>query len=62
MPQENKNDFKQMFQREVACRAIACHNIHHGVGRVQEGGTGMVAFGDMKGCITKVGKDLYGLG
>jgi hypothetical protein len=59
---DNKNDFKQMFQWEVACQAVAGHNVHHGVGRVQEGGTGMVAFGDTTGYISKVGKDPYGLG
>jgi hypothetical protein len=25
---DNKNDFKQMFQREIACMAVAAHNIH----------------------------------
>ncbi len=58
----SKNNFKQMFQWEVACKAIAVHNVHHGVSRVQEGGTGMVAFGDTTGYISKVGKDPYGLG
>jgi hypothetical protein len=60
--EDNKNDFKQMFQREVACKAIAVHNVHHGVSRVQEGGTGMVAFGNTTGFVTKVGRDPYGLG
>jgi hypothetical protein len=44
-----KNNLKQMFQWEVACKAIAAHNVHHGVSRVQEGGTGMVAFGNTTG-------------
>jgi hypothetical protein len=41
---ENKNDFKQLFQREIACTAVAAHNIHKGqyAGQVQEGGTGTV--------------------
>ncbi len=41
---ENKNDFKQLFQREIACTAVAAHNIHEGqyAGQVQEGGTGAV--------------------
>jgi hypothetical protein len=26
----NKNDFKQMFQQEIACTAIAAHNTHEG--------------------------------
>jgi hypothetical protein len=51
-----------MFQREVACQAVTGHNVHHGVSKVQEGGTGMVAFGDTAGYISKVGKDPYGLG
>jgi hypothetical protein len=59
---DNKNNFKQMFQQEVECKAIAAHNVHHGVSRVQEGDTGMVAFGDTTGYISKVGKDPYGLG
>ena len=59
---DNKNNFKQMFQREVACQAVASHNVHHGMARVQEGGTGMVAFGNTTGYISKVGKDPYELG
>jgi hypothetical protein len=59
---DNKNNFKQMFQRKVDCRAVAANNVHQNVGRVQEGGTGMVAFGKSTGCITKTGKDAYGLG
>jgi hypothetical protein len=27
---ENKNDFIQMFQQEIACTAVAAHNIHEG--------------------------------
>ncbi len=59
---DNKNNFKQMFQREVACQVVASHNVHHSMARVQEGGTGMVAFGNTTGYISKVGKDPYGLG
>ena len=61
---DNINDFKQMFQREIACTAIAAHNIHEWqqAGRVQEGGTGAVCFGDATGYIQKVGKDEEGLG
>lgn len=32
------------------------------VGRVQEGGTRMIAFGESTGFISKTGKDPYGLG
>ncbi len=59
---DNTNNFKQMFQREVACKAISAHNVHHGVSRVQERGTGIVAFGDTTGYVSKVGRDPYGLG
>ena len=31
-------------------------------GRVQEGGTRMIAFGESTGFISKTGKDPYGLG
>ncbi len=41
---------------------VASHNVHHGVARVQKGGTGMVAFGNTTGYISEVGKDPYGLG
>ncbi len=60
----NVNDFKQMFQREIACTAIASHNVHEWqqAGRVQEGGTGAICFGDATGYICKVGKDKEGLG
>ena len=59
---DNRNDFKQMFQRKVDCRAVAAHNTHQNVGRVQEGGTGMLTFGEVTGFISKTGKDPYGLG
>jgi hypothetical protein len=59
---DNTNHFKQMFQQEVACRAVATNNIHQNIGRVEEGGKGMVLFDDLTGFITKTGKDPYGLG
>jgi hypothetical protein len=60
---ENKSEFKQMFQREIACTAVAAHNTHEGrqAGQVQEGGTGAVCFGNATGYIKKVGKDEEGL-
>ena len=60
----NVNDFKQMFQREIACSAIAAHNVHEWrqAGRVQEGGTGAICFGDATGYIRKMGRDKEGLG
>ncbi len=51
-----------MIHPEVACQAVAGHIVHHGISKVQEGGTGMVSFGDTTGYISKVGKDPYGLG
>jgi hypothetical protein len=61
---ENKNDLKQMFQRELACRAVAAHNVHEGkhAERVQEGGTGIICFGDATGYVKKVGRNDEGLG
>jgi hypothetical protein len=59
---DNKNNSKQMFQHEVTCRAVAANNVHQNVGRIQEGGTGMVAFGESTGFIMKMGRDPYGLG
>jgi hypothetical protein len=59
---DNKNDFKQMFQCKVACRAVAANIVHQNVGRVQEGRMGMVAFGESTGFITKTSRDPYGLG
>jgi hypothetical protein len=60
---ENKNDLKQMFQQELACTAIAAHNVHEGkqAGRVKEGGTGSICFGEATGYIKKVGQDEEGL-
>ena len=61
---DNKNDLKQMFQRELACTAVAAHNTHESrsAGRVQEGGTGGICFGDATGYVRKVGRDEEGLG
>jgi hypothetical protein len=61
---DNKNDFKQMFQRELACTAVAAHNTHESrsAGRVQEGGTGGICFGDATGYVRSVGRDEEGLG
>jgi hypothetical protein len=61
---DNKNNFKQMFQREIACTAVVAHNIHESkhAGRVQEGGTGAISFGNAIWYIRKVGKDEEGLG
>jgi len=61
---DNKNDLKQMFQRELACVAVGAHNVHEAkiAGRVQEGGTGSICFGEAVGYVQKTGKDDEGLG
>ena len=53
-----------MFQRDLACTAVSAHNIHKGkvAGRVQEGGTGIICFGEPTGYIKKTGRDSKGLG
>jgi hypothetical protein len=55
---DNKNDLKQMFQREISCTASLAHNVHEAkyAGRTQEGGTGTICFGKSTGFITKIGK------
>jgi hypothetical protein len=61
---DNKNNLKQMFQRELACMAVSAHNIHEAkfAGRTQEGGTGTICFGKATGYIKKTGRDKEGLG
>jgi hypothetical protein len=60
---DNKNDLKQMFQQELACTAIATHNVYkdRDAKRVQEGGTGSICFGDASGYVKKVGRNNKGL-
>ena len=54
---DNKNDLKQMFQQELACTAVRAHNVHEAkiAGRVQEGGTGSICFGETVGYVRKTG-------
>ena len=61
---DNKNNLKQMFQCKLACTAIGAHNVHEAriAGRVQEGGTGTICFGDTVNYVKKKGKDKEGLG
>ena len=61
---DNKNNLKQMFQQELACTAVSGHNVHEATiaGRVQEGGTGAICFGESVGYIKKTGRDKKGLG
>jgi hypothetical protein len=61
---DNKNNLKQMFQQELACTAVGAHNVHEAkcAGRVQEGETGTICFGDSVEHIKKMGRDKDGLG
>ncbi len=61
---DNKNELKQMFQHELAFMAVSAHNVHEVkvAGRVQEGGTGTICFGESIGYIRKTGRDDKGLG
>ncbi len=53
-----------MFQGELVCTAMGTHNVHEAkcTGRVQEGGTGTICFGDLVRHIKKKGRDEDGLG
>ncbi len=55
---DNKNNLKQMFQRELACTAVSAQNIHEAkfAGRTQEGGTGTICFGKATGSLRKPDK------
>lgn len=61
---DHKNGFRQMFRSETAVEAIAAHNVHESIGRVQEGGTALLAFDEITGFLDKrnSGKDELGLG
>jgi hypothetical protein len=61
---DNKNDLNQMFQHELACTAVSAHNVHEAkvAGRVQEGGTGTICFGELTGYIKKTRRNDEGLG
>ena len=60
----NVNNFKQLFQWEISCTAIAAHNVHEWqqTGKVQEGRTGAISFREATDYIRKVGKDEEGSG
>ena len=58
----NGSQLKQLFQSEVATRAVTAHNEHEDDMRAQEGGTGMVVFDQLAGLIHQSGVDLTGLG
>ncbi len=59
---DNKNDLKQMFQCKLSCTAVSAHNVHEAkvAGRVQEGNTGTICFGESTGYIRKSGRDNKG--
>jgi hypothetical protein len=53
-----------MFQRKLTCTAVSAQNVHEAkvAGRVQEGDTGTICFGESTGYIRKTGGDDKGLG
>ena len=62
---QNKNGCRQMFNGgETYIRAIAAHNANENVVRVQEGGTEMLAFGNLIDQFDddRLGRDELGLG
>ncbi len=61
---DNKNDLKQMFQRELAWVAISAHNVHEAkfAGRFQESNAGTICSGKCNGYIKKTRCDNKGLG
>ena len=59
---KNGSQLKQLFQSEVAVRAVTAHNEHEDDMRAQEGGTGMVVFDQLASLINKSGVDSTGLG
>ena len=67
MHKDNRNGFSQLFRGgEAEVRSVAAHNTHEGkvVGRVQEGGTAMVLFGQLvdQYDFESSGRDDSGLG
>ena len=50
---DNQNNFKQMFQWKIACQAVAGHNTHMNVSKIQEGGTGMVTLETQQGTFPR---------
>jgi hypothetical protein len=63
--QRNVNGFNQLFKGGKAdIQSVVAHNIHENLGRVQEGGTSLMAFGSIIEHIVndQPGKDKTGLG
>jgi uncharacterized protein (UPF0332 family) len=61
---DNRHGFRQLFKREAKLETIEANNIHENVGRVQEGGTAILAYDEIAGFLDKKnsGKDGTGLG
>jgi hypothetical protein len=64
---DNRNGWNQLFRGgEADVRSVVAHNVHEAdrIGRVQEGGTGLVMFGPLTEYLDMPGseKDITGLG
>ena len=48
---EGGSNMEEVFQQELASTAVGAHNVHEAkiAGRVQEGGTGSICFGETVG-------------
>ncbi len=63
--QKNMNGFNQLFKGgEMAIQSVVAHNVHKNIGKVQEGGTSLMAIGPLTEYIehNQPGKDETGLG
>ena len=61
----NVNGFSQLFKGgEAAIHSVVAHNVHENFGKVQEGGTSLMAIGPLMESIEhdQAGKDETGLG
>ena len=62
---QNGNGFNQLFKGgEATVRSAVAHNVHENIGRIQEGGTCLLAFGPITDFLAtdEPGKDETGLG
>jgi len=64
---DNRNGWNQLFNGgEADVRSVVAHNVHEseGIGRTQEGGTGLLMFGPLTEYLDMPGseKDVTGLG
>ncbi len=62
---KNRNGFNQLFKRgEAEMQSIMAHNVHEDVGKVQQGGTSLILFGQLTEHLdhNESGKDPTGLG